>query len=157
MIEVRRAALAIALLLMTAAPALRAEEVVLLLPHTGSDTKPADSGDPARLKAPQPESTGSSRGSSYDADEPPSLQTRHFGTQVALICAPAGQPGGLELTNAGDTPLEPGTKIKWQFKNSKFRGYFALIGALAPGKTMVADGVISGSPPAGADCIARSI
>ncbi|WP_421761256.1 hypothetical protein [Devosia sp.] len=157
MIEVRRAALAIALLLMTAAPALRAEEVVLLVPHTGSDTKPAGTVDPAKVMPSQPALTGSSGGGSYDADEPPSLQTRHFGTQVALVCAPAGQPGGLELTNAGDTPLEPGTKIKWQFKNSKFRGYFALIGALAPGATMVADGVISGTPPAGAGCVARSI
>ena len=157
MIEVRRAVLAIALLLMTAAPGLHAEEVVLLLPHTGSDTKPADPVDPARLTPPRPELTGNSGGRSYDADEPPSLQTRHFGTQVALVCAPAGQSGGLELTNASDMPLEPGTKIKWQFKNSKFRGYFALIGALAPGATMVADGVIPGSPPAGASCIARSI
>ena len=155
MIEVRRAIVAIALLLMTAAPGLHAEEVLLLVPHT--DTKPADPVDPGRVGSSTPAPTGSSARNSYEVDEPPTLQTRHFGTQVALVCAPAGESGGLELTNAGDAPLEPGTKIKWQFKNSKFRGYFALIGALAPGKTMVADGVISGSPPAGADCIARSI
>lgn len=155
MIEVRRAFAAIALALMCNSPSLRAEEVVLLVPHTGSETNPVD--DPVKLTPPQPALTGSSGGGSYDADEPPSLQTRHFGTQVALVCAPAGKPGGLELTNAGETPLEPGTKIKWQFKNSKFRGYFALIGALAPGATMVADGVISGTPPAGAGCVARSI
>ena len=157
MIEVRRAIAALALLLMSVSPNLRAEEVVLLVPHTGSETNPAPVDDPAKLASPRPPSTGSSNDGSYEADEPPSLQTRHFGTQVALVCAPSGKPGGLELTNAGETPLEPGTKIKWQFKNSKFRGYFALIGALAPGATMVADGVVAGSPPTGVSCVARSI
>lgn len=156
MFRTRSAAVALVLAMLITPPALRAEEVVLLVPHTGSDTQPADPVDTAKV-VPAPALTGSSSEHSYDADEPPTLQTRHFGTQVALVCAVAGTPGGLELTNAGETPLEPGTKIKWQFKNSKFRGYFALIGALAPGATMVADNVIGGQPPAGSGCVARTI
>lgn len=137
-------------------------EVHRLTPHgdTPGDT-PNIALRPGDLpNVPRPERNGGD-GSTYSAAEPgpaePPLQTRHFGAQASLECRLDDQPGGLVLVNRGLEALPPGTRIKWQFPDARMRGFFALIGPLDPGETLVADDVVDDAPDARGACVARVI
>jgi hypothetical protein len=130
------------------------------LPPGGGLTPPIDDTGPTKLpddpKA-EPEQFAS-RSSSSSSDYPePVLQTRHFGLQVELVCSVASQPNAIEVINRSAENLPPGTRIKWQLKSEGKVGYFALIGELAGGETLVADNVLPGGANSGAACVARVI
>ena len=146
------------------APALAAP-VELIVPGGGL---PPEKGTP--IEAPGIENTGLTdlpstpkvdipmvaRSSSPDTPEPV-LQTRHFGLQVELSCAVASQPNAIAVVNHSAEVLPPGTRIKWQIKSEGKVGYFAIIGPLNGGETLVADNVLQGGADAGAACTARVI
>ena len=130
-----------------------ADEVELLPPGGGLDptkTEPVDD-------APKTPTKSSSRSSSSSSDytEEPGLQARHFGLQVALSCSVANRPNSLEVVNTSNEDLPPGTRIKWQLKSEGQFGFFALLGTLEGGKTLVADNVLSSTPAQSAPCVAR--
>lgn len=147
------AALMIAPALVFAAP------VEPLLPG-GNLTAPADTG-----LASEVDLIGGGQGgggttdgsSSRDADWQPMLQTRHFGPRAELSCAVAKTPNALVVVNHSPEPLPPGTRIKWTLASEGKRGYFALIGPLGGGDTLVADGVLDEQVDAAAACVARTI
>jgi len=93
--------------------------------------------------------------SSSDYVEEPALQARHFGLQVAVDCAGASQPNAIVVVNKSAEELPPGTRIKWQLKSEGQVGFFALLGPLAGGQTLVADNVLPGAAPQSAPCSAR--
>lgn len=152
-------------------PAL-AEPVQLLTPHDGTktdETRPEDTGPssllPDRPVVPDtpPADRGSGKTSStttYDPtelDQQPKMQTRHFTAQAALECKLSDHPGSLVVVNRSLEELPPGTRIKWQFPDARMRGFFALVGPLTAGATLVADGVIGPGEAASGSCVARVI
>lgn len=146
--------------LLLSVPAIAAE-VEILAPGTTSETKldPAASG-PMELIAP-----GSA--SSSPADEPsrsrsssssePTLQTRHFGSQIELSCAIGDNPRAIVVVNRSQDPLPPGTRIKWQLTTEGLRGFFRLLGTFEGGATLVADNVLDTGVNRSANCVARVI
>jgi hypothetical protein len=84
------------------------------------------------------------------------LQTRHFGG-VTLSCKVASTSTDLVVVNDSLEPLPPGTRIKWQLKNEGTRGFFAIIGELGGGESLVADGVLDGRAGQDETCVARVI
>lgn len=152
-----RIAAVAAMLALIAVPAVAmADEVLPLLPHTGSEVNPPKLSK-TDLAPADPDGSDGSDHSPNEVDVQPTLQTRHFGGQIELICTVATTPGSLKVVNQGIEPLPPGTRIKWQVKNPPLRGFFALIGQLDAGETLIADGIVDGNVPAGADCLARVI
>lgn len=137
-----------------------AAEVELLPPGGGLspptdgtiDTGPADGVTP-------PVASSSSGDGDLSADyiPEPTLQTRHFGLNVALSCAVAGTPNAIVVVNNSAEELPPGTRIKWQLRSEGKRGFFALLSPLAGGETLVADNVLDSAADAAADCVARVI
>jgi hypothetical protein len=102
---------------------------------------------------------GSGGGSSYspaEFDVQPGLQTRHFGG-VSLSCKVASSARDLVVINQSAEPLPPGTRIKWQLRNERKRGFFAIIGELGGGESLVADDVLDGQARQDDICIARVI
>lgn len=91
-----------------------------------------------------------------EIDARPSLQTMHFGG-ASLACKVASTANDLVLINQGLEPLPPGTRIKWQLKNEGKRGFFAIIGELGGGESLVADGVLDGGARTDDVCVARVI
>jgi hypothetical protein len=88
-------------------------------------------------------------------DNQPSLQTRHFGQQAELTCTVAETPGAIVVINQGPEPLPAGTRIKWQLPGQ--RGFFALLGPLGAGETLVADNVLASAADLASACAARVI
>lgn len=129
-------------------------------PEAGTDLLPEVGTGPA---APDVGGGGSSSGSSSGGsssdrvDTQPTLQTRHFGFQADLSCAVASTPNSIIVINRSAEPLPAGTRIKWQLKSEGKRGYFALLGPLGGGETLVADNVLDGAADQAADCVARVI
>lgn len=115
---------------------------------TGDDTPPTGRDTPSPR-------TSHSSSSDDDVIQPPEFQTRHFGAQIVLSCSAGDAPGSLIVVNQSDEPLPPGTRIKWQFRQTKAKGYFALLGNLRPGGTLVADDVMRNGQVASGDCMAR--
>lgn len=141
-----------------------ADAVQLLTPNDGTEQS-----DPrSLLAAPQAlTDTGSetpptsrSTSSSYDpmeVDQQPKMQTRHFGAQATLECEVSKRPGSLVVVNRSLMELPPGTRIKWQFPDTRLRGFFALVGPLSAGARLEADGVIGAEARAKGSCTARVI
>ena len=101
-------------------------------------------------------STGTSYSPAEVVEAQPGLQTRHFGG-VTLSCKVASSSNDLVVINQSPQPLPPGTRIKWQLKQEGKRGYFAIIGELAGGESLVADDVIDGGARQNDVCVARVI
>ena len=80
----------------------------------------------------------------------------HFGS-VTLACTVASSARDLVVVNEGLETLPPGTRIKWQLKNEGTRGFFAIIGELGGGESLVADGVLDGGAQPDDTCVARVI
>lgn len=129
-----------------------------------ADTGPADTG-PADTT---PRSGGghssdhegngdSDRSGTPEVDVQPGLQTRHFGAMASISCKVSAHATDLVVVNQGSEPLPPGTRIKWQLRDRGERGYFAIIGELPAGKSLVADNVLKGGAAQGDACIARVI
>ena len=154
--RLRIAAVAAMLALIAVPAVVMADEVLPLLPHTGNEVNPPKLSKTDQAPA-EPRGSDGSDHSPSEVDVQPTLQTRHFGGQVELICTVATTPGSLKVINQGNEPLPPGTRIKWQVKNPPLRGFFALIGQLDAGDTLIADGIVDGDVPVGADCLARVI
>ena len=114
-------------------------------------TEPAKTEDNGRTGG----SGHSSSSSDDDVTQPPEFQTRHFGAQIALACRLGDAPGSIVLVNQSEEMLPSGTRIKWQFRQTRAKGYFALIGSLRPGGTLVADDVLRQGQSAAGDCVAR--
>jgi hypothetical protein len=140
-----------------------AAEVELLPPGGGlappiNKTGPADDPSGTGRNADRHVASRATTSSSTSNDYPePVLQTRHFGLQVELSCQVASQPNALEVVNHSAEDLPPGTRIKWQIKSEGKVGYFALLGELPGGETLVADNVLPEGAQSGAGCIARVI
>lgn len=129
-------------------------------PDTGTELPPEVGTGPADLGggSSSDSQSSSSGGSSSDrVDTQPTLQTRHFGFQADLSCAVASTPNSIIVINRSAEPLPAGTRIKWQLKSEGKRGYFALLGPLGGGETLVADNVLDGTADQAADCVARVI
>ena len=157
MIRIRPLAGAVLTTLMLTPVAL-ADRVEVITPggHAGLNP-PIDSTGPSANDVPR---TGSSHTDSYDPsvelDAQPGLQTRHFGS-ATLSCKVASNSRGLVVINQSLDPLPPGTRIKWQLRNERTRGYFAIIGELGGGESLVADDVLDAQAGADDVCIARVI
>jgi len=133
-----------------------AAEVELLHPGGGSsDTGPTKSDSGTELTTPRSEPTNSRRSSS-SSDSEPTLQTRHFGSQVELTCA-VGDSAAIVVVNHSADPLPPGTRIKWQLRSEGLQGFFRLLGTLEGGETLVADNVLQTRVSSSAGCTARII
>lgn len=139
---------------MLLAGSVHADEV-LLLPPGGGLAPPIDQTGPSGIDEPQKTASSSDGSSSYV--EEPVLQTRHFGLQVSLSCEVASTPNAIVVVNHSAEDLPPGTRIKWQLKAAGKKGFFALLGPLGGGQTLVADNVLEGSADKAAECIARVI
>jgi type II secretory pathway predicted ATPase ExeA len=61
------------------------------------------------------------------------------------------------VINQSLEPLPAGTRIKWQLKDEGKRGFFAIIGELGGGESLVADDVLDGHASKDDACIARVI
>jgi len=121
-------------------------------------TGPADTAPRSRQEA--DESDGGGDSDRFEPPQPdlqPGLQTRHFGVLANLSCEVAARSTDLVVVNRGTEPLAPGTRIKWQLKQSGTRGYFAIIGELGAGKALIADNVLDGKAGQDDICIARVI
>lgn len=148
------------------APA-QAEPVQLLTPH--DDTRTDDTGptsllpnapDTPDVRPPDRNSGRTSSTTTYnpaELDQQPAMQTRHFTAQATLECGVSDHPGSLVVVNRSLEELPPGTRIKWQFPEARMRGFFALVGPLSAGATLVADGVIGADQKARGSCVARVI
>ena len=143
-------------------PAAAAE--VELLPPGGGLSPPIDSTGPAvdtgpadALTPPGPAASSERGDSPSDYVPEPTLQTRHFGLNVALSCAVAGTPNAIVVVNNSAEDLPPGTRIKWQLKSEGKRGFFALLNPLPSGQTLVADNVLEDAADQAAACVARVI
>jgi len=145
------------LLLLPAGYAAEVEPIIPGQPEGGlpSTDNPSDTG-PAQEDTPAagPSSKGDGP-SEWPFDKGPTLQTRHFGPQAALSCAVADKPGAIVVVNEGAEDLPRGTRIKWQLPGQ--RGFFALLGPLGAGETLVADNVLNGAADNAASCTARTI
>jgi hypothetical protein len=125
-----------------------------------TSTEPVDTGSQTLPRAQA--STGSNSFSPAEPYSPaevdvqPVLQTMHFGG-ASLACKVASSSHDLVLINQSLEPLPAGTRIKWQLKNEGKRGFFAIIGELGGGESLVADGVLDGAAGADDVCIARVI
>lgn len=126
-------------------------------------TGPADSvprGEPERNAS---SNDDSGEGAGYgiffspEVDPQPGLQTRHFGALATVSCEVAAHSTDLVVVNQGTEPLPPGTRIKWQLRDQRKRGYFAILGTLGAGKALVADNVLDGNAAPGDVCLARVI
>jgi hypothetical protein len=153
----QRSLLVLALLagLCAASPVLAMNVVDLTPPTSGHDPdrfSPKDS-DPTPESAPIESASGDD--STSEDYEAPTLQTRHFGLQLQLSCRVSGD-GELELVNESTEPLPPGTRIKWQFRQDRVTGFFAITGPLGVGRRMVASGILGDRTPGG-QCSARVI
>ncbi len=150
---------ALATLMLFAGPASAA--AVLPLPPGGGLAPPISGTGPSDLGPTKPNDAkviaSTSQGSSSDYVEEPVLQTRHFALQVNLSCEVANAPNAIVVVNHSAEELPPGTRIKWQVKSAGQKGFFALLGPLGGGQTLVADNVLQGSADKGAECIARVI
>ena len=126
------------------------------LPPGGGLAPPIDGTGPSDI-SPKPSETRtkSSSSSSSDYAEEPGLQARHFGLQVALSCSVAEQSNGIVVVNTSAEDLPAGTRIKWQLKSEGQVGFFALLGTLGGGQTLVADHVLQGAAAQSAPCVAR--
>jgi len=144
-------------LMLIAAPAF-ADEVLPLDPGGGLNP-PIDQTGPSDLSPPSVPKDDPMMAASAENDyvEEPVLQTRHFGLQVTLSCQVANTPNAIVVMNHSSEELPPGTRIKWQLKSAGQKGFFALLGPLAGGQTLVADNVLQGRADKGADCTARVI
>jgi len=100
--------------------------------------------------------TGSVGDPPIEVDAQPGLQTMHFGG-VSLACKVGSSSTALVVINQSLEPLPPGTRIKWQLKSEGKRGYFAIIGELGGGESLVADDVLDGQATKDDICIARVI
>ena len=111
------------------------------------DTLPHDGG-----------STGNATSySGADAREAqPGLQTMHFGG-ASIACKVGATTRDLVVVNESLEALPSGTRIKWQLKKEGTRGFFAIIGELAGGESLIADGVLDGNAGTDDICIARVI
>lgn len=166
MIRIRPLAGAVLMTLLLT-PMAFAGSVEIIMPGGNASLLPPDAGnEPGVVVESLPRTTGSSgsrSGSSgtdsyspAEVDTKPSLQTMHFGS-ASLACKVASTANDLVLINQGLEPLPPGTRIKWQLKNEGKRGFFAIIGELGGGESLVADGVLDGGARADDICIARVI
>jgi hypothetical protein len=126
----------------------------LLPPST--DTEPRD----ATVETlPVDMGTGGGNRTDYspaEVDTQPGLQTMHFGG-ATLACKVGSGARDLVVVNQSLEPLPSGTRIKWQLKKEGTRGFFAIIGELGGGESLVADGVLDGKANADDICIARVI
>jgi hypothetical protein len=163
MIRIRPLAGAVLTMLMLISPAL-ADKVDVIIPGGNAELRssisaaPADTGASSlsRTASDSSEASSSSDYSPTESEPQPGLQTRHFGG-VTLKCEVAASRTDLVVINDSREPLPPGTRIKWQLKKEGTRGFFAIIGELGGGESLVADGVLGS--PAGPDdvCVARVI
>jgi len=147
-------------LLLTSAGLADPVEVIIPGGHTSltppmTGTGPADTGI---MESPRRDDSSSSESSdsSADVDEQPGLQTRHFGA-ISLACKVASSATDLVVINRSLEPLPAGTRIKWQLKNEGKRGFFAIIGELRGGESLVADNVLDGHAGEDDVCVARVI
>jgi hypothetical protein len=161
MIRIRPLVGAVLTALLLASTAL-ADPVEIITPggNTGLNppidgTGPADFGVTELAPTGDSGSSGSSESSS-EVDEQPSLQTMHFGA-ISLACEVASSATDLVVINRSLEPLPAGTRIKWQLKKEGKRGYFAIIGELGGGKSLVADNVLDGRAGRDDVCVARVI
>ena len=109
---------------------------------------------PGIASAPASQDRSNSRSSSSSE---PTLQTRHFGSQIELSCAIGDNQRAIVVVNRSEDPLPAGTRIKWQLSHEGLRGFFRLLGTLEGGATLVADNVLETTVNRGASCIARVI
>ncbi len=141
---------------LSAALPVRAMDVVDLTPpgsdDDGTRSYPTEPDRTPKLPSEEKSTDSGSAGEDY---EPPTLQTRHFGFQVQLSCRISGG-GELELVNESGEPLPPGTRIKWQFRQDRVAGFFAITGPLGAGRRIVANGILGDRAPGG-QCTARVI
>ena len=160
MIRIRPLAGAVLMTLLLTPVALASSNVQIIGP--GSDPAPDKSagselGSPTGSSSPRRGATDAT--SSYlppEVDARPGLQTMHFGT-ASLACKVASSSKDLVLINQGLETLPPGTRVKWQLTQDGKRGFFAIIGELGGGETLVADGVLDGEAGSDAACVARVI
>ncbi len=165
MIRIRPLAGAVLMTLLLT-PVAHAGSVEIIMPGGNTSLLPPDLGiEPPRdvIVETLPRRTDSGKGSvsseSYtppEVDAQPSLQTMHFGS-ASLACKVASTANDLVLINQGLEPLPPGTRIKWQLKNEGKRGFFAIIGELGGGESLVADDVLDGGARTDDVCVARVI
>lgn len=131
---------------------------VLPLDPGGGLAPPIDGTGPAGgTELAPPTAARESNSSDSDYIEEPMLQTRHFALQAELSCTVGTTPNAIVVVNHSAEALPAGTRIKWQLKNEGKRGFFALIGPLGGGETLVADNVLDGDASQGANCVARTI
>ncbi len=165
MIRIRPLAGAVLMTLLLT-PVAMAGSVEIITPGFNASLLPPDAGnEPSEViveslpRMTDSSGSGSSSSDSYSSpemDSKPSLQTMHFGS-ANLACKVASTATDLVLINQGLEPLPPGTRIKWQLKNERRRGFFAIIGELGGGESLVADDVIEGGARTDDVCIARVI
>lgn len=161
MIAIRPLVGAVLTTLLLASTAL-ADPVDIITPGGDTSLTPSiDGTGPAYTGLVEPKRTGDSGSSgssdsSSEVDEQPSLQTMHFGA-ISLDCKVAQSTTDLVVINRSLEPLPPGTRIKWQLKNEGKRGYFAIIGELGGGESLVADNVLDGEAGLDDVCVARVI
>jgi len=153
-------------------PAAHADRVDIITPGGSTSlvppasTEPRDEGsdstDTSVDTAPREAASTSSRSSSDSGHSPaevdvqPGLQTMHF-SATSLACRVASRTHDLVVTNQSLEPLPPGTRIKWQLKKEGKRGYFAIIGELRGGESLIADDVLDGKAEQDEICVARVI
>jgi hypothetical protein len=161
MIRKRLVAGAVLMALLCMSPAF-ADKVDVITPGGGGSTGFAPSttddekGATGLAERPRRDTGG---GSSFDPaqlEAQPGLQTMHFGG-VSLSCKVASTATDLVVVNDSLEPLPPGTRIKWQLKAEGQRGYFAIIGELGGGQSLVADDVLDGKAAPDDTCVARVI
>lgn len=160
MIAIRPLVGAVLTTLLLASTAL-ADPVEIITPGGQTDLNLMTSTGPSDVSVrllPSPGDSGSSGSSdsSSEVDEQPSLQTMHFGA-ISLDCKVASSATDLVVINRSLEPLPPGTRIKWQLKNEGKRGFFAIIGELGGGESLVADNVLDGEAGTDDVCVARVI
>lgn len=162
MIRIRPLAGALLLTLLLAAVA-NADQVDVITPGGHSGLNPEVSTGPAEVTTRDLPHTGygnsgsaDSSHSSLEVDTQPGLQTMHFGG-VVLACKVASSSTDLVVINQSLEPLPAGTRIKWQLKSEGKRGFFAIIGELGGGESLVADNVLDGQAQKDDVCIARVI
>lgn len=126
----------------------------LLPPTTGTEPN-----DATVETLPRESGTGARNTNSYspaEVDAQPGLQTMHFGG-ATLACRVDSGARDLIVINQSLEPLPSGTRIKWQLKNEGKRGFFAIIGELGGGESLIADGVLDGKAGTDDICVARVI
>ncbi|RYG95046.1 MAG: hypothetical protein EON57_17310 [Alphaproteobacteria bacterium] len=144
-------------------PVSLADRVEVITPGgNASLTPPAASTEPSDAAVetfPRTTAATGSGGTTYspaEMDTQPGLQTMHFGA-ASLACKVASSTTDLVVINQSPEPLPAGTRIKWQLKKEGTRGFFAIIGELGGGESLVADDVLDGQAGKDDICIARVI